>query len=92
MEALMNQSWFQIAGEIVLLFTALTGAIPDRWASRIPILGKLWPIFNWLAGNVFNNLNHPKGMAAAEEVEKEIDKAKAKVIDRTSLPDILDGV
>nr|AKH47337.1 hypothetical protein [uncultured marine virus] len=74
-----GQSWFQIAGEMVLIFTALTGAIPDRWAARIPMLGKLWPIFNWLAGNVFNNINHPKGMEALEEVEAEIDKAKAKV-------------
>jgi len=50
MEAFMNQGWFQIAGEIVLMFTALTGAMPDRFVNKIPVLGKLWPIFNWLAG------------------------------------------
>ena len=89
---MMSQSWFQIAGEIVLMFTALTGAMPDRFVAKIPVLGKLWPVFNWLAGNVFNNVNHPKGMAALSEVEDEIDKAKAEVRDRADLPDVLDGV
>jgi len=92
MEMMMSQSWFQIAGEIVLMFTALTGAMPDRFVAKIPVLGKLWPVFNWLAGNVFNNVNHPKGMAALSEVEDEIDKAKAEVRERADLPDVLDGV
>ena len=89
---IMNQSWFQIAGEIVLMFTALTGAMPDRLVNKIPVLGKLWPIFNWLAGNIFNNVNHPKGMAALQEVEDELDKAKAEVRNRVKLPDVLNGV
>jgi len=92
MEAFVNQSWFQIVGEIVLVFTAITGALPDRWVSKIPVLGTLWPIFNWMAGNIFNNINHPKGFSAAIEVEKEIDEAKAKVRDRAGLPDVLDGL
>jgi|TARA_R110000737_G_scaffold255059_1_gene264266 hypothetical protein len=92
MEMFMNQSWFQIVGEVVLMFTALTGAMPDRFVNKIPVLGKLWPIFNWLAGNIFNNVNHPKGMAALREVEDELDKAKAEVRDRVKLPDVLDGV
>lgn len=92
MEMFMNQGWFQIAGEIVLMFTVVTSSLPDRWVQKIPVLSTLWPIFNWLAGNVFNNINHPKGMAAAKEVEKEIDKAKAEVRDRDGLPDVLNGV
>ena len=92
MEMFMNQRWFQIVGEVVLMFTALTGAMPDRFVNKIPVLGKLWPIFNWLAGNIFNNVNHPKGMAALREVEDELDKAKAEVRDRVKLPDVLDGV
>ena len=92
MEAFANQEWFQIAGEVVLVFTAITGSLPDRWVQRIPVLGTVWPIFNWLAGNVFNNINHPKGMSGAKEVEKEIDKAKAKIRERESLPDVLDGL
>ena len=91
-EAFMNQGWFQIAGEVVLMFTALTGAMPDRFVNKIPVLGKLWPIFNWLAGNIFNNVNHPKGMAALQEVEDELDKAKAEVKDRNGITDVLNGV
>lgn len=92
MEMFMNQGWFQIAGEVVLMFTVVTSSLPDRWVQKIPVLSTLWPIFNWLAGNVFNNINHPKGMAASKEVEKEIDKAKAEVRDRDGLPDVLNGV
>jgi len=92
MEMFADQSWFQIAGQIVLIFTAVTGALPDRFVQKIPVLGTLWPIFNWLAGNVFNNINHPKGMAAQSEVEEEIDKAKAKVRTRSGMPDVLDGM
>ena len=92
MEIFADQSWFQIAGQIVLIFTAVTGALPDRFVQKIPVLGTLWPIFNWLAGNVFNNINHPKGMAAKADVEKEIDEAKAKVRTRSGMPDVLDGM
>ena len=92
MEMFADQSWFQIAGQIVLIFTAVTGALPDRFVQKIPVLGTLWPICNWLAGNVFNNINHPKGMAAKADVEKEIDEAKAKVRNRSGMPDVLDGM
>tara|TARA_R110000744_G_scaffold371594_1_gene482697 strand:- start:1397 stop:1675 length:279 start_codon:yes stop_codon:yes gene_type:complete len=92
MDAFANQEWFQIVGEIVLIFTAVTGSMPDRWVQKIPVLGTMWPIFNWLAGNVFNNINHPKGMSGAKEVEKEIDKARSKIRERQSLPDVLDGL
>ena len=92
MEMFMSQGWFQIAGEIVLVFTAITSSLPDRWVQKIPVLGTIWPIFNWLAGNVFNNINHPKGMTARKEVEKDIEKAKAEVRDRDGLPDVLAGM
>ena len=92
MEGFTDQSWFQIVGEIVVIFTAITGALPDRLVQKVPVLGTIWPIFNWLAGNVFNNINHPKGMAGQQEVEKEIAKAKTKIAERNSLPDVLDGM
>ena len=92
MEMFMDQAWYQIAGEIVLMFTVITGSLPDRWVQKVPMLGTMWPIFNWLAGNIFNNINHPKGMAAKVEVEKEIDEAKANVRDRVGMPDVLDGM
>ena len=87
-----DQSWFQIAGQIVLVFTGITGALPDKFVQKIPVLKTLWPIMNYLAGNIFNNINHPKGMAASKEVEKEIDEAKAKVRERSGMPDVLDGL
>ena len=87
-----GKDWFAIAGQVVLIATTITGALPDKVVAGIPVLGKLWPILNWLAGNVFNNVNHPKGMKAIEDGEKEIDEAKAKVIKRNGLTDTLDGV
>ena len=87
-----GQGWFAIAGQIVLIFTAVTGALPDRFVQKIPVLGTVWPIFNWLVGNVFNNITHPKGMAAQNAVEKEIAEAKAKVRVRSGMPDVLDGM
>ena len=87
-----GQGWFAIVGQIVLVFTAVTGALPDRFVQKIPVLGTVWPIFNWLAGNVFNNINHPNGMAARVEVEEAIDKAKAKVRERDGMPDVLNGL
>ena len=73
-----GQGWFAIAGQIVLVFTAITGSLPDRFVQKIPVLGTVWPIFNWLAGNVFNNINHPKGMAAQNEWKKKSMQLKQK--------------
>ena len=42
--------------------------LKDRYAERIPILGKIWPILNWLSLNVANNKNDE---ATNKEVEKE---------------------
>lgn len=92
MEMFMSQSWFAICGEIVVIANAITMALPDRVAVKIPILGKLFPIINWLALNVFNNINAPKGMQSASEAEAEIDAAKAKVRERNDLPDVLEGL
>ena len=92
LDSLMKNEWFQIAGVIILGANAVTAALPDTWVQKVPVLRTIWPILNWLAANVFNNVNHPKGMAASAEVEKEIAKAKAKVADRDKLPDVLDGL
>ena len=34
-----GQGWFAIVGQIVLIFTAVTGALPDRFVQKIPVLG-----------------------------------------------------
>ena len=75
-----GQGWFEIAGQVVLIFTAITGALPDKFVQKIPVLSTIWPIFNWLAGNVFSNINHPKGMAASKDVEKEIDVVTGSLV------------
>jgi hypothetical protein len=41
-----GQGWFEIAGQVVLVFTALTGALPDKFVQKIPVLSTIWPIFN----------------------------------------------
>ena len=87
----MDNPYFQIAGAVVLGANVITAALPDTFVQRIPVLRTLWPILNWLAANIFNNLNHPKGMKAAIEVEKEIAKAKEQVVKRDA-NNALDGV
>ena len=92
LEGLMNNQWFQIASAVCLGANAITAALPDAVVQKIPVIRTIWPILNWLSANVFNNINHPKGMAAAKDVEKEIDEAKAKVRERSGMPDVLDGM
>ena len=36
-----GQGWFAIVGQVVLIFTAVTGALPDRFVQKIPVLGTL---------------------------------------------------
>jgi hypothetical protein len=91
-ESLMDQTWFQCVGATVVAANIITASLPDTLVQRIPILRTIWPILNWLAANIFNNINHPKGMKASLEVEKEIAEAKAKVAKRDGLPDTLAGL
>ena len=62
METLMlawgsSQAWWGTACSIVVIANALTMALKDEYAESLPVLGKLWPIMNWLALNVHNNKN-----------------------------------
>ena len=52
-----SQSWFGIATTVVAVANTVTMTLKDEYAERIPVLGKLWPILNWLSLNVFNNKN-----------------------------------
>ena len=92
LEGLMDHQWFQIASAGCLGANAITAALPDAVVQKIPVIRTIWPILNWLSANVFNNINHPKGVAGAASVEKEIAKARAKVAERESLPNVLDGM
>ena len=62
METLMlawceNQAWWGTACSIVVIANAITMALKDEYAEKLPILGKIWPIMNWLALNVHHNKN-----------------------------------
>ena len=52
-----SQSWWGIVTTIVVVANGITMTLRDRYAESIPILGKIWPILNWLSLNVANNVN-----------------------------------
>ncbi len=61
MEALValasNQSWFQVAGEIILIANSITMLISDKFMQGNPILAKINMGLNFLSLNIFNNKN-----------------------------------
>ena len=52
-----GQSWFGIACKVIAVANAVTLTLKDDYAEKIPVLGKIWPILNWLSLNVHNNKN-----------------------------------
>jgi hypothetical protein len=52
-----GQSWFGLACTIIACANAVTLTLKDEYAESIPIIGKIWPILNWLSLNVANNKN-----------------------------------
>jgi len=52
-----SQSWWGILTTIVVVANGITMTLRDRHAESIPILGKIWPILNWLSLNVARNKN-----------------------------------
>jgi hypothetical protein len=55
-----TQSWWGIATTIIVIANGITMTLRDKYAEGIPILGKIWPILNWLSLNVANNKNEEK--------------------------------
>ena len=55
-----TQSWWGIATTIIVIANGITMTLKDKYAEGIPILGKIWPILNWLSLNVANNKNEVK--------------------------------
>ena len=55
-----TQSWWGIATTVIVLANGITMTLRDRYAEEIPILGKIWPILNWLSLNIGNNKNEDK--------------------------------
>ena len=52
-----NQSWFQLAGEIILIASSITMLISDKFMQGNPILAKINMGLNFLSLNIFNNKN-----------------------------------
>ena len=55
-----TQSWWGIATTIIVIANGITMTLKDKYAEGIPIIGKIWPILNWLSLNVANNKNEEK--------------------------------
>ena len=52
-----GQSWFGISCTVIAVANAVTLTLKDDYAEKLPVLGKIWPILNWLSLNVHNNKN-----------------------------------
>ena len=52
-----SQSWWGIATTIIVIANGITMTLRDKYAENIPVLGKIWPILNWLSLNIANNKN-----------------------------------
>ena len=56
MKAFMDQSMIAMMGEIVLFANTVTMAMPTRWRGNM-FMDMVSKFFNFLAMNVFHNLN-----------------------------------
>lgn len=52
-----TQTWWGIFTTVVVAANAVTMTLKDSKAVKIPYLGKIWPILNWLALNIGKNKN-----------------------------------
>ena len=55
-----TQSWWHIVSTIVVIANAVTMTLKDKYAESLPIVGRLWPILNWLSLNIGHNENSEK--------------------------------
>tara|TARA_Y100001951_G_scaffold78160_1_gene65695 strand:- start:433 stop:642 length:210 start_codon:yes stop_codon:yes gene_type:complete len=59
---LQSFTWWDTFATVVVMASAVTATLKDRYAEQIPIVGKVWPIMNWLSLNVGHNENSRDGM------------------------------
>ena len=59
---LQSFTWWDTFATVVVIASAVTATLKDRYAEQIPIIGKVWPIMNWLSLNVGHNENNHDGM------------------------------
>ena len=51
------QVWGGTLCSVIVIANAITLAVKDQYAEKLPVIGKIWPIMNWLALNIHNNKN-----------------------------------
>ena len=52
-----SQTWWYTLCSVIVIANAITLAVKDQYAEKLPYIGKIWPIMNWLALNIHNNKN-----------------------------------
>ena len=62
MATLQATPWWSTFTTVVVIASGITATLKDRYAEQIPIIGRIWPIMNWLSLNVGHNENNPEGM------------------------------
>jgi len=62
MVTLQAMPWWSTFTTVVVIASGITATLKDRYAEQIPIIGRIWPIMNWLSLNVGHNENNPEGM------------------------------
>tara|TARA_R100000687_G_scaffold64650_1_gene53048 strand:+ start:353 stop:559 length:207 start_codon:yes stop_codon:yes gene_type:complete len=62
MVTLQAMPWWDTFTTVVVIASGITATLKDRYAEQIPIIGRIWPIMNWLSLNVGHNENNPEGM------------------------------
>ena len=62
MVTLQAMPWWSTFTTVVVIASGITATLKDRYDEQIPIIGRIWPIMNWLSLNVGHNENNPEGM------------------------------
>ena len=52
-----TQSWSHIISTVVVIANGITVTLKDKYMEDIPLLGKIYPVLNWLSLNIGNNKN-----------------------------------
>ena len=59
---LQSFTWWDTFATVVVMASAVTATLKDRYAEQLPIIGKIWPVMNWLSLNIGHNENSRDGM------------------------------
>jgi hypothetical protein len=59
---LQSFTWWDTFATVVVMASGVTATLKDRYAEQLPIIGKIWPVMNWLSLNIGHNENSRDGM------------------------------